>query len=476
MKNKLSKSDVIWSYIGTILSMSANFIMLPFIMYFLDDNSLGLWYVFASVGTIATLFDCGFSVTFARNITYCWSGADSLKKEDVNFVEAKEPNFELMKKILFTCKWIYFIISSAALIAMAVGGTFYILHISHEMTGYNHIIAWFIYIIAVFLNLYFGYYTSFLRGVGAISAANINTVIARTVQIGLTVLLLFLKTGLIGACAAYLAYGTLLRVLGQFKFYRYKGIGKSLKLIITKFTFKDIKPIFSVVWHNAWKDGVISITNFLCGQASTIIASFYLSLYETGIFSIGSQIATAIAAIAGTLYNAYQPTIQEAYINKEQETINRSMSIIVMSFIYLFIVGTVLVVFAGLPLLKLVKPETVVSIPILLGLCLYNFILGFRNCYTSYYSCTNRIKYMLAFVISAIACIGLSVLFIGPLHMGAWGLVIAQIISQAVFNFWYWPVSAHREMKLSPKRAIVDGTKGLVSFVINFFRKKEANT
>ena len=81
MKIKLTSKDIIWSYIVTVLSMAANFLMLPLIMYFLDGEKLGLWYVFASIGGIAVLFDFGFCVTFARNITYAWSGARSLKRE-----------------------------------------------------------------------------------------------------------------------------------------------------------------------------------------------------------------------------------------------------------------------------------------------------------------------------------------------------------------------------------------------------------
>lgn len=66
MSINLSKVDIIWSYVGTILSMSANVLMLPVIVYYLDSDMLGLWYVFASIGGIAVLFDFGFGVTFAR--------------------------------------------------------------------------------------------------------------------------------------------------------------------------------------------------------------------------------------------------------------------------------------------------------------------------------------------------------------------------------------------------------------------------
>ena len=79
MRIELTRKDVGWSYIGTIVSMGANFFMLPFLIYFLDGDMLGLWYVFSSIGAIAALFDMGFGVTFARNITYCWSGAKKIR-------------------------------------------------------------------------------------------------------------------------------------------------------------------------------------------------------------------------------------------------------------------------------------------------------------------------------------------------------------------------------------------------------------
>ena len=449
MKINISKKDVIWSYIGTVVSMGSNLLMLPFLMYFLDGDMLGLWYVYASIGAIATLFDMGFSVTFARNITYCWSGARNLQKEGVAFVENTEPDFKLMKQVLSTCKIIYGILSGAALVLLLSAGTIYVNYIAREISGPIPIISWIIYATAAFLNLYYGYFASFLRGVGAVDQANKNTVYARLAQIILTIVLLFCGAGLIGACAAYLVYGTVFRLLGKHHFYKYKNIGDNLAQVTEKTNWHEIKKLFLVVWHNAWRDGSISIANYFCNQASTVICSMYLSLAEVGIYSIGVQMAQAIAQISGTLYTAYQPQLQSAYINGNSEKMKKSMSVIVMTFIYLFFLGTLGVIVVGLPILRIVKPSTVVSVPVLLGLCLYQFILKFRNCYTSYFSCTNRVLYVKGFITSAILCVALSLLMIGPMNLGVWGLISAQVISQAVYNAWMWPIKAHKEMKLS---------------------------
>ena len=431
------------------MSMASNFIILPFLMYFLSSEMLGLWYVFASIGAIATLFDFGFGVTFARNITYSWSGASKLQKEDVSTDKPQDTDFYLMKKVLVTSKYIYALLSVSAFILLVSIGTMYIRYVSSSIEGPVPIISWLIYSFALFLNLYYGYYATYLRGVGNIAQANINTIIGRGLQIILSIVFLWMGFDIIGASVAYLVYGTVFRILGKYFFYSYKNIGQELNKIEVKIPLSEIREMFSIVWHNAWRDGAISLCNYLSNQVSTIICSMYLPLSETGVYSIGVQIASAIAQIAGTLYSSYQPELQAAYINKNIKKQQKIMSIIVTSFVILFVIGTVGMIIVGIPILRFIKPTAVVSVPVLLGLCVYQFILKYRNCYTSYFSCTNRILYMNSFILSAAICVLLSFIAIGPLKLGVWGLIGAQIISQCIYNVWHWPIATHKELHYS---------------------------
>ena len=446
MQIRVTRADAFWSYAGTIVSMGANFFMLPFLMYYLSAEMLGLWYVFVSIGTITSLFDFGFAVTFSRNITYCWSGAKELKKEDVAFTESAEPNYALMKDVLATSKFIYAVISITAFIFLITFGTVYIKFITKDIAENTAVISWLIYAVAIFLNIYYGYYASFLRGVGAITRANKNTLYARAVHIILMVILLFSGAGIIGACAAYLAYGIVFRLLGKYYFYKYEGLGEKLSVIKTRTSFAKLKEVFLIVWHNAWRDGLISICDYLCSQVSVIICSVYLPLSETGVYSIGVQLATAINQISKTLYTAKQPELQNAYVNSDIHTMRKTMLSIVTTFIFLFILGVIGFVAVGRPLLRLVKPSAVVSIPVFLGISLYQFMLGFRDCYASYFSCTNRILYLKSYIISAISGVILSFAAMNILNAGVWGLIAAQVISQGVYNVWYWPLSAYKEL------------------------------
>lgn len=148
------------------------------------------------------------------------------------------------------------------------------------------------------------------------------------------------------------------------------------------------------------------------------------------------------------------------------------MSLIVFSFVSMDILGLLLVTFIGLPLLRLIRPETIVSTAVMLSLGLYQFIINFRNCYTSYFSCTNRIPYVKAFLISSFACVGLALLAMGPLAMGMWGIIAAQLISQCAYNAWAWMLKAHKELELTVKELVITGFAEMMSILRSFLHRK----
>ena len=471
MAVKLNNKDYIWSYIGVFVSLGANIVLLPFMLYYLSGDMYGLWSVFQSVAAITTLFDFGFSTTFARNINYCWCGAAELKKTGVVYVEGSGPNFPLMKRTMTACRYVFLLLSGVAFLFMAGPGTVYILHITRELSGSESLIAWAFYVAAVFLNLYYGYYNSFLRGVGAVSDANRTAVVAKLIQILLSIALLMLGFGIIGTGAAYFSYGLIYRVLCKRAFLRYQGIGKSLDAVTEKAGRQQIKELFAVVWHNASKEGIVTLSNYLANQACTIISPLFLSLHMTGVYSLAVQLASVLSNVAATLYNANQPVLQSAYITKDRELTRRTMALIVFSYVALFAVGMLAVILVGLPVLRLIKPDTTPSAAIVLGVGLYQFVLKFRNCYTSYFSCTNRISYVKAFILSSAAGVLLALLMLW-LRWGVWGLILSQIICQCVYNAWHWTLTAHREMELSLDDTMRYGWDESKKIVRGFLRKK----
>lgn len=465
MSIKITKKDVVWNYLGIFISMTSSFLILPFMMIYLDEDTLGLWYVFFSVGAIVNLFDFGFNPTLARNVAYCWSGAKELSKKGVIFTNSKEPNIPLLKKIIYTCKKIYLIISSVALVILLTIGTWYIVHISSNIKGDKHIIAWYIYSFAVFLNLYYGYYTTFLRGVGGVAQINKASIISKIFQIIISILLLKFGASLIGASLAYIFSAVVFRVISKKSFYSYNSIGEKLKDDKTVLTIEDFKYTFSLIWDNAWKDGLVSLSAYLSNQANTFICSMYLSLSETGIYSISMQLITAIVTISGSLYTAYQPAIQSAYVLNDKYRLRKLMSTAITVYYALFFIGIIGLLIVGIPILTIIKPEMKFNIPMLIFIGIYMFLLKHHCCYASYISNTNYVPYTNSFLISSIIATILSFIAIKFTFLGVWGLIIPPLIVQAVYNNWIWPHKVLKSLDINLIESIKIGINELRNLI-----------
>lgn len=466
MKINIQRRDIVWSYLGIILSMVTNFLLLPLYIIYMDSEILGLWYVFISVGAIALLFDFGFSITFARNVTYCWSGAKQLYQDTVEYVVERETDFLLLKKIIFACKWIYGVLAGSAFVLLLSFGTFYLYKISVNQWNYSLVIAWMCYLSGILLNLYYSYYLAFLRGVGAIAEANKSVVYARSLQLIITVMALMAGGGILGASLGYLMYGLGFKLFAQYRFYHYKDIGIKLKGISKVPTRKEIYELIVTIWHNAWRDGIVAIANYLSTQATVILCSLYITLKETGEYSIAVQLSTAVAVIASTLYYTYQPAIQEAYANRDFDRLRTIFSKAVTIYIGLYIMGSIGIILIGKPILAWIKPTVTLSVELLVWVCFAQGIVFFRNCYTSYFSCTNRIIYVKSFLVSAVIGVVGAVMNVTIFKMSVLGIIGAQVASQLLYNIWYWPHQANKELKLTMTDTLKIGIQATIKMVL----------
>ena len=53
----------------------------------------------------------------------------------------------------------------------------------------------------------------------------------------------------------------------------------------------------------------------------------------------------------------------------------------------------------------------------------------------------------------------LSLLLLKFTEIGISGIIVPQILSQAVFNLWYWPYKANKEMNLTMGQLFLLGVK-----------------
>lgn len=436
MNTKIDNKDVLWNYIGIIVSMLSNFIMLPFMIRYMDSEVLGLWYVYLSIGGIVVLFDFGFTPTFARNIAYTWNGVESIQKEGVIYSESGKANYVLLVKIIKISRIIYFFISGIAFLLLLTIGTIYIVYLSKDIHNDTVIFSWMIYSVAVFLNIYYGCYTMFLRGIGAVGCYNKINIAARLIQIVLTVFFLMCGFGIIAMSAGYCLYGFILRFASKRYFMKFCEIGQYIKKY-NKFSKSEGETIFRAMWHNAWKDGIVTVSNFITNQAGTLIASTFLSLTDTGIYSLAVQLVTAVLTISGGIYSAYQPTLQAAFVLSDKQIMKEKMSMVMVLNLYTAFTGIGGLVLFGPNIINFIKPSMELNRALILGIAIYLFLYKRQTTYASFISNMNFLPYVKAYILSSICGVILSAIFLK--YLGVWGLVIGQLIPQAVYNYWKWP-------------------------------------
>ena len=465
MNTKISGNDVIWNYIGIFMTMFGNFLNLPFMLKYMDSEVLGLWYVFLSIGGIVTLFDFGFNPTFARNISYIWNGAEKIVPEGVTYAKGKEVNFNLLATLVKVSKIIYLVIAVAALVVLISCGTLYIKVVGKEVLTPIVWGAWYIYSIAVFMNIYYGCYTTFLRGVGAISIYNKINVGARIIQIVISITLLILEFNILAVALAYLLYGFILRFFSKRIFLKYCDIGKNISKVDNEISPNDLKEMFYSIWHNAWKDGIVTLANYITNQAGTLISSVFLSLTETGIYSMTVQLVTAIVTISGGLYSAYQPTLQAAYIVNDKKILKEKMSLIMCMNLYISLIGGGCLFLFGPPLIHLFNAEISLRRTVIIGVFIYMFLYRRQSTYASFISNMNYVPYVFPYIISSVSGILIAFLLMKYMQLGIWGMVLGQMIPQAIYNYWKWPNKVMRFFECDINNFIHIGNKEIMKIL-----------
>lgn len=461
---KIKRNDIIWNYISTIISISVNFVMLPIIMYFLSADLIGIWGVFISINGIVVLLDFGFNPTFSRNITYAWSGSQSLTKTGVIISTSGSPNYSLMKDILYASRKTYFLISIISVTIMVLFGTPYIIFISDGIDSTTILISWFVYIIAIFFNMYYGYFGAYLRGVGAIKRLSQATILSKMIQILLTITLLYLGYNIIGVTFSYMISGLVFRFTSKYYFYKYQDIGFNLEIINS--IVKKTKEIFDTIWHNAWRDGVVSLSNFFAGQASVIIASLYLTLSEVGIYSISIQLLTVLATVASALYSSFQPSIQSAYIRNDQKQLYYSISLTTVAFNIIYWGGLVLLILIGIPILNFFSQDLEVNVSFLLFFSVYFYLLKHHTLFASYISNMNFVPYMKSFLLAGILGIIITIILFEFFNLGLYSLIFGQLVSQLMYNNWHWPRVVIQSLETSYFKLHKSGIKHLIKMLI----------
>lgn len=461
---KITKSDVIWNYAGSILNLGMSVIILPFVLRILTTKELGLWYVFGSISALVSLLDFGFSPSIMRNIIYAWSGADKLNKEGTPEMGANiGPNYSLMVNLIYASKRIYLIIATLAGLLLVFLGTPYI----NSLVDYDvnkNLLAWLIYSVGVFLNLYYSYWNPLLKGIGAIKEANQVQVISRVVYLILTIVGLYLGGGLLWLSIMYLVSGLLLRILSKFVFERVSNIKDYYKKD-TDYS-ASIKNLLKTIWPNAKKQGLVTVGAWLITKSTTLLSSYFYGLEDTAQLGLSLQLYGFIGGFSSLLFNSYAP---EIISSKLGGNIVRFKQLFARSIVIQWIVsiiGCLAVVIIGPLALRIIGANSsLLPRPILTILGIILILEWNHSTFATLITLTNRVPFLASSLLSGAGIVILSLVLANFTNLGVFGLILAQGIIQIMYNNWYWPRYVCIENETSRYQLAINGLNDIFTIV-----------
>lgn len=469
MAIRTTKSDIIWSYIGYFFNLCTNLLIMPFTLVLVPKEELGLWYTFLSVGALVNLLDFGFSNILVRNITYAWCGAKEIKAEGFSEVTDREaePNKRLFVAVLSSCRYISLIIAGLALFSAVTFGTGYISFVTRGNYQIHYIYAWILYSIAIALNIYYNYWTSTLKGVGAIQQSQKAIIISKVAQIVLSLAGLYLGGGIIALAAAYLISGFIYRYASKRMLFRYHNIGTIIKQEQVNITKGEIGKILKLVWHNAKKVGIVAVGTFGITQSTTMISSAFIGLDATASYGLTLQIINVLSGVSRILFQSYIPMLTELKLSNKVKELFKKFSLSVVVFWLIYLAGLIGTLTIGIPFVKLIKSGTDLPFVMVLFMGIYMFLEANHSIHATYISLSNEIPYMKSSIISGVFIIILSLLSARFTNMGIYGLMLVQFIVQLVYNNWKWPYVVMKEFRTNILEILCTGLVEIKQYVVN---------
>lgn len=459
MKMKLFQKDVTWGYISYALNSGINIILLPFMLIYLSSNELGLWYNFAAIGALVGLLDFGFLTTMTRNVSYSWNGAQSILKigVDQNTWTGK-PNIKLFAKILIVSKKYYLLIAGLAFLLLATFGSVYVYKISnaHDILNNSIFHSWFVYSIAIFFNIYYSYWTPFLKGIGEIKKQYQLNVYSKITQLIITVFTLSLGFGLLGVCLSYLGSVIILRILSKKIFYNLseiKKINNEMRSFIPSIEKSEIKDLFTTLLPSIYKQGSLSISNYMVDKTSVLICTSVFGLSIASQLGLTLQIFGLISTISNVMFNTYLPKmIKEKAAGNYLKSLSLLLASIKTQFIILLL-GFITISIFGNFIIDFIGSETsLLNTPQILLISIYFFIFNTQLYCINYIIIDNKFPMIRSYIITGLSIVICQYfLAINFKVFGVTPIIVSQIVILLLYNFWKWPTVILNEHNLKIK-------------------------
>ena len=442
----IGRKDVVWSYIATAFTIGAGVILLPFILHTLPAPAVGLWTVFQTVNMLTILLDFGFSPSFARNITYIFSGVRHLKAEGIDHNSlSNSVDYQLLSDTICAMRRFYRIMALALLALLLIAGTPYFFHIidGYEGSRTDAIAAWFILVAVNFYNLYTMYYDALLSGKGYVKRSKQVIMTGQAVYLLIAIIALYCGGGLTAIVSAQLASFLIRRFMSYRVFFTH-----DMRCALPPANKSAGHDVFSAILPNAVKTGLTQLGGFAVNRASVLIAPIYVGLTDVAAFGITMQVLDILGGLGTVYYQANTPKIAQLRTNGDIRQVGRLFwQAEGMLMLTMFVGGIAFLAFGNWALQLIGSDTQFLPAQMMATMIAIAWLEKNHAVAAGFIQAKNEIPFFIPSLLSGGATIILLWLMLSPLGMGLWGMILAPGLAQIVYQNWKWPSVVIKEIR-----------------------------
>lgn len=440
----IGKKDVAWGYAATVFNVGAGLILLPFILHKMSADTVAVWNIFQTITFLVFLLDFGFRPSFARNLSYIFSGVRSLQTIGVEQASGNV-DYGLLKGTIRAMRVFYRWVALGVLVLLLTAGTAYFWFILQKYSGNRQdaLVAWVILVAVNCYNIYTLYYDSLLTGKGYIKRNQQIIIVGQATYLIVAIGLIYAGLGLTAIVSAQLLSYIIKRTLSRRVFFT-KEMHKALDEAVEQ----DYKAILKVITPNSLRVGLTNLGGFVVTKSALFIGSAFLPLAEIAAFGITMQVIDVLARCGSVMYQSYIPRLAQCRAERDIPALRRYYWLSVAALVTIYVVGGVAFVLLGDVAIALLRSETsflptaMLCAVLVISLLEQNHVLA-----ATFIMADNKIPFMWPSLISGAATIVLLLVMLGPIGMGLWGMILAPGIAQLAYQNWRWPSMVIRELR-----------------------------
>lgn len=442
---RLFNTAIFWSWIFNFIRLGYGIILLPLVLHKLSTADLGMYYVLLSLTALSQLVDFGFGETIGRFITFAMGGAREILAQGLPKPgDSHTPNYTLLWELLATTRTIYRCLTLAVLVIVGSWGTYIVELRIHETSSVLITrLAWAATLAGTMFDIYANWWCVYLRSMNAVVVAARITVLVMLVRLGLAAGLLGAGAGLLSLPIAAILSDTLQRWLAR---------SRVLALLQDHPppAKTEVRKLLKIIWPNTWRVGVFLFSNYLTVNANTAICLAAFGLAANARYGLSVQLMTIASSMAITWVYVKRPLLGQHLVRQDLAAVRQIFWPRLWLQNLTFLVLAAGVVFCGSWAMNWIGGgKEILSMSWLAVLMLSSFLMLQFSSWGTLMATGNNLAYLWPTVATNVLSLVLSLLLVYFTTLGLGALVLGPLLAGVLFNFWYWPAYAAREIGTS---------------------------